>query len=124
MESWQTTRAQRLKSQTQQQQRHKEKLLQMMELLKRTQATNYFLLWLSCLILLENSPNIPNNELHSLLIFADMKTFLEKNAWSWSKRKRYVSHFKNWTRQAMTDIAISFYLGSRVKFYSMKSCKF
>ena len=114
MENLQSTRVQLLTSQTeQQQQKHEEKLLKMMELLKRTQDTKPagFFPWMLWLILWENSSTILKKELHSLLIFADMRTLLEMNARSGSKRNRYVSYFKNWTRCDMTDIVITFYQG-------------
>ena len=82
--------------------------------------TKYKTFWMQWLILLDNSITILKKELHSLLIFADMKTFLERNARVGSKRKRYVFYFKSWTQQAMTDIAITFYLGSRAKFHLTK----
>ena len=60
------------------------------------------------------------------IIFAAyfLQMFLEKDAQSGWKQKKYVSYFKNWTQQAMTDITITFHLGSWAKFYLMKPCKF
>ena len=63
-------------------------------------------------MLLEKSPNNPD-EVIMFAPFADMYTFLEKKARGESKRKRYDSYFKNWTGQAITDTAITFYPGSR-----------